>query len=154
MRWSRFISSTWRRRSTAAVEVPVSGIIAGVPVRGIIDLLDTEGHIIDVKTAKKKPSGIRPDYRLQVATYDALCPQAHGEARLDTIVKTKSVQTVQHTITLGASDVQYVEAVYPMVRDAIQDGIYYPRRDSALCSRRYCAHWQACIREFGGEVAA
>jgi hypothetical protein len=43
----------------AAVELPVVGEIAGVRVRGIIDLQDTSGRIIDVKTAVRKPSRIK-----------------------------------------------------------------------------------------------
>jgi hypothetical protein len=32
----------------AAVEVPISGAIAGVPVRGIADILTTDGMVVDV----------------------------------------------------------------------------------------------------------
>jgi hypothetical protein len=39
--------------------LPVVGEIAGARVRGIIDLLDTSGRIIDVKTAARKPSRIK-----------------------------------------------------------------------------------------------
>jgi CRISPR/Cas system-associated exonuclease Cas4 (RecB family) len=42
----------------AAVELPVVGQIAGVTVRGFIDLLDSSGCIIDLKTAARKPSEI------------------------------------------------------------------------------------------------
>jgi hypothetical protein len=37
------------------VELPVEGVIAGVRVQGIVDLLDTEGRIIDCKTAARRP---------------------------------------------------------------------------------------------------
>ena len=49
-------------------------------------------------------------------------------------------------------DVRHTETLYPMVRDAIQQGIYLPNRGSLLCSRRHCAFWRACEREFGGKV--
>src|SRR6516162_8398431 len=52
-----------------AVEVPVSGEIAGVKVRGIVDILDAEGRIIDIKTAPRKPSRISGDHAFQLATY-------------------------------------------------------------------------------------
>src|SRR5262245_45907049 len=74
----------------AAVEVPVSGEIGGVPVRGFIDLVDQEGRIIDLKTASRKPSGVEPDYAFQLATYAQLLPDASGTVRLDTIVATKA----------------------------------------------------------------
>jgi hypothetical protein len=39
-----------------------------------------------------------------------------------------------------------------MVQDSIRDGVYLPRRNSPLCSRRYCRYWRECEREFGGRV--
>jgi RecB family exonuclease len=42
----------------AGVEFEVTGRIAGVSVRGFVDLMDVHGAIIDVKTAARKPSGI------------------------------------------------------------------------------------------------
>ena len=42
----------------AAVEVPFSGTIADVPVRGIADLVTVVGMVIDIKTASRKPSGL------------------------------------------------------------------------------------------------
>ena len=55
-----------------------------------VDVLDEEGRVVDVKTAARKPSGISPDYAFQLATYRQLSPGASGEARLDTLVKTKT----------------------------------------------------------------
>jgi hypothetical protein len=49
----------------AAAELRVTGEIGGVPVQGYIDVMDVNG---DVKTASKKPSGVRADYRIQVGT--------------------------------------------------------------------------------------
>jgi hypothetical protein len=48
-----------------AIEMRVAGEIAGVKVRGILDLLDSHGRICDLKTAARKPSAIAPDYALQ-----------------------------------------------------------------------------------------
>ena len=42
----------------AAVELHVEGEISGVKVEGWIDLLDVQGRVIDIKTAKARPSGI------------------------------------------------------------------------------------------------
>ena len=41
----------------AALELPVQGLIGGVAVRGFVDLLDTSGRVIDLKTAVRKPTG-------------------------------------------------------------------------------------------------
>jgi hypothetical protein len=74
----------------AAVEMRVEGEIGGIRVQGWIDLMDVDGRIIDLKTAGRKPSGIESDYKFQIATYTQLTPGASGEARLDTLVKTKT----------------------------------------------------------------
>jgi len=85
----------------AAVEVPFSGIIAGVAVRGIADLMTTDGTIIDVKTASRKPSAVAADHALQLGTYADLLPSASGRARIDTLVGTKDPQLVQIDYTPG-----------------------------------------------------
>jgi hypothetical protein len=138
----------------AAVELDVAGEIGGVPVRGRVDLIDEEGCIVDVKTAARKPSGIAPGYAFQLATYRQITPCASGEVRLDTLVKTKTVQLVQQAYTVGAQDIGAVEVMYPLVRDGIAGGLYFPNRQSFSCSRRNCAYWRDCEREFGGTIEA
>src|SRR5258708_35509500 len=53
----------------AAVELRVEGEIAGVRGRGWIDVLDMDGRIIDLKTAKVSPSGIEPMTTFHLPTY-------------------------------------------------------------------------------------
>jgi hypothetical protein len=48
----------------APVESRVSGIIDGVKVAGYVDLLDSEGRLIDSKTAIKPIRGIAHDHRV------------------------------------------------------------------------------------------
>jgi hypothetical protein len=146
----------------AAVELPVGGMIAGVRVRGIIDLLDASGRIIDVKTAARKPSRVRtpqgeqyevaPDYRFQVATYRQLEPRASGVARVDTLIKTKVPALVEPEITIDVADLAATEKLYPLVQRGIRGGFFQPNRSHFMCSKRYCAFWRACEREFGGRV--
>jgi PD-(D/E)XK nuclease superfamily len=136
-----------------AVELPVEGSIGGARVRGIVDLLDAEGRIIDCKTAARRPVGITAEYSLQLTTYAIITPGATGVCRLDTVTKAKSVQLVQQTCDIGPEDRRYAETLYPMVQEAMRDGIYTPRRGSTLCSRRYCGYWRECEREFDGRIS-
>lgn len=135
-----------------AVEQTVQGEIAGVNVRGIVDLLDTDGCVVDFKTASKRPNGLLADHRLQLTTYAMITPGASGLCRLDTVTKTKTVQVIQQSYQVGSEDRRFAEALYPMVQDSIQDGIYPPHRSSPMCSRRYCGYWCECEHEFGGRV--
>jgi len=44
------------------------------------------------------------------------------------------------------------EKLYPLVREAMREGIYLPNRSSNLCSYRHCSFAAACEAEFGGRV--
>jgi hypothetical protein len=135
----------------ALVEHPIAGEIGGVRVRGYIDLMDTDGRIIDLKTASKKPAGITADYKLQLAIYVMSTPGAHS-ARLDTITKQKTPQWVPQSYVIDHGERRYVETLLPFLQDGMKDGRYWPARDHNLCSRKYCPFWRACEREFGGVV--
>jgi len=135
-----------------AVELPVEGVIAGVRVHGIVDLLDVAGRIVDFKTAARRPAGITPEYRLQLTTYSMITPGASGPCRLDTVTKTRTAELIQQNCEIGPEERRYAETLYPMAQEAMRDGIYPPRRGSHLCSRRYCGYWRECEREFGGRV--
>jgi CRISPR/Cas system-associated exonuclease Cas4 (RecB family) len=149
----KYVAEALPETEPAAVEVPVSGTIAGVPVRGIADIVTTDGMVIDIKTASRKPSGLAADHALQLATYARLVPGASGETRIDTLVSTKETQLIQIEHTPGDAGKRLVERVYPLVAEGIAGGLYLPNRSSSVCSRRYCAFADACEREFGGSVA-
>ena len=135
-----------------ALERKVSGEIAGVPVIGWIDMLDADGRIIDLKTAKAKPSGIESGYAFQLATYRQLEPLSNGKARLDTLVATKTPQLVTIGYEVSVQDQLATRRLYPLVREGMREGLYFPNRGSNLCSRRYCNFCDACEREYGGKV--
>jgi CRISPR/Cas system-associated exonuclease Cas4 (RecB family) len=136
----------------AAVEVRVEGEIGGVTVQGWVDLLDVNGRILDLKTAARKPSSIAPEHRFQIATYVQLTPGANGEARLDTLVKTKRPALVTQSFTITEQDVLATRALYPLAQTIMQSERCMPNRLSMMCSRRNCSFWRCCQQEWGGEV--
>ena len=143
------------RIEPAAVEFEVSGLIAGVPVLGYVDLMDVNGTIIDVKTAKKKPVGVRVNHRLQVATYRQLAPGASGVGKVDTLVKgSKTIGLHEQTFEVNEADIKSTAVLYPAVQEAMRSGLYMPNRGSYLCSRRNCSFWSRCEEEYGGQVAS
>lgn len=136
----------------AAVEMRVAGEIGGTRVQGWIDLLDASGRIIDIKTAARRPSGIEPDHRFQLATYAQLIPAASGEVRLDTLVKTKTPGLVTQNFTIGHQDLIATQRLYGLAQQAMRSELYMPNRLSISCSRRNCGYWRRCEGELGGEV--
>lgn len=136
----------------AAVEIKVSGRIGGVLVHGYVDLLDVEGRIIDFKTAARKPGAVSHDHRFQVATYTQLADGASGEARLDTLTKTKEPDLIAQSFSVTRADLDSTRMLYPLVQQSIRKAVFVPNRSSHMCSRRYCSFWRACEKEFGGAV--
>jgi hypothetical protein len=136
----------------AAVELDVQGEIAGVAVRGRVDVLDVEGRLIDFKTASRRPSCVSPDYAFQLATYRQITPGASGAVRIDSLVKTQTVQIVQQAYTVEEPDIRATQVLYPMAQKAMGSGMYCPNRQSMLCSQKHCSFWKHCEEEFGGRV--
>lgn len=137
-----------------AVDLAVEGVIAGVPVRGFVDLLDADGRIIDLKTANKSPSkDVRPDYRMQVTSYARITPGACGHARLETVVRLKrDIKVTVQSFEITDADDRMIDTLYPLAQAGMRAGLYAPNRSSLLCARRYCSYWRECEREFGGQV--
>jgi hypothetical protein len=136
----------------AAVELDVHGEVGGVAVRGRVDVLDVEGRLIDFKTASRRPSSVSPDYAFQLATYRQITPGASGEVRIDSMVKTQTVQIVQQGYTVGEADIRATQVLYPMAQKAMGSGMYCPNRQSLLCSQKHCSFAKQCEEEFGGRV--
>jgi CRISPR/Cas system-associated exonuclease Cas4 (RecB family) len=136
----------------AAVEEHVEGEIGGVPVHGYIDVRTIEGRVIDIKTAKRKPTGITPAHRLQAGTYVLLHPEASGEATISTLTKTKTVALQQDSMTILPPDRKLIEKLYSITRDQMQTGLVAPNRASFLCGK-YCSFKGRCADDYGGTFA-
>jgi hypothetical protein len=136
----------------AAVELDVAGEISGVAVRGRVDVLDVEGRLIDFKTASRRPSCVAPDYAFQLATYRQITPGASGEVRIDSLVKTQTVQVVQQAYTVEEPDLRATQVLYPLAQKAMGSGMYCPNRQSMLCSQKHCRFWMHCEKQFGRRV--
>jgi CRISPR/Cas system-associated exonuclease Cas4 (RecB family) len=136
----------------AAVELDVQGEISGVRVRGRVDVLNVEGRLIDFKTASRRPSCVSPDYAFQLATYTQFTPGASGDVRIDSLVKTQTVQIVQQAYTVEEPDIRATRVLYAMAQKAMGSGMYCPNRQSLLCSQKHCSFWKHCEEEFGGRV--
>jgi CRISPR/Cas system-associated exonuclease Cas4 (RecB family) len=156
---ARALAVLWWTAAAASIEpeqieMQITGQIAGIVVNAVIDIVDTSGMIVDIKTAAKKPNGISASHMLQVTTYAMLHSPADEShtVRLDYLTKTKTPAYVQLKTGLAEEDYVYAESIYPMVAEAMDDGLYLPHRAGNLCSRKLCAFWRACEAEYGGNV--
>lgn len=149
---AKYLDEAAPKIEPAGVEIRVWGEIVGVRVQGWVDLLDVNGRIIDIKTSARKPSCISPEYRFQIATYTQLTHGASGEARVDTLVKTKKPGLVTQSFTVTDQDLLATRELYPLAQRAMRSALYMPNRLSMSCSRRNCSFWRHCERQWGGEV--
>jgi CRISPR/Cas system-associated exonuclease Cas4 (RecB family) len=136
----------------AAVEMHVEGMINGVSVQGFLDVLDVEGRVIEIKTAKARPPSIDPMHKFQLASYVRLMPGAIGAARIDTLVKTKSPQLIQQSFSITERELRATDTLYPLAQELMRGDVFVPNRQSMMCSRRNCAYWRHCEEKWGGEV--
>ena len=72
---TKYMDQTAPTIDPAAVELKVEGEIAGIKVRGWIDLLDVGGRVIDIKTAKAKPA---PSSHAQIPGRNLCAPHPRG----------------------------------------------------------------------------
>jgi len=151
---SRYVAEAAPAIRPAAVEEKVEGVIAGVRVQGGVDIREENGTIRDIKTASRRPNDVAAAHRFQLATYIQIAPEPAEMAYVDTLVKTKQPQLVQISHRVDDRAIRQTQVMYPLVQDAMRGGLYVPNRSSNLCSRKHCAFWHACEREFGGKVSA
>jgi hypothetical protein len=135
----------------AALELSVQGVIGGVAVRGFVDLLDTSGRIIDLKTAARKPTGVSADYAFQVATYGSFARGPTGRRAWIPWWPPKAPGGYAGVHGLAGGSEDDGEAV-SVGAGGDARGIYLPNRSSNLCSYKHCAFAAVCESEFGGRV--
>ena len=137
-------------RCRGPLVTPCGALLRNPPFRVLP--LDVEGRLIDFKTAARRPSCVSPNYAFQLATYRQITPGASGEVRIDSLVKTQTVQIVQQAYTVEKPDIRATQVLYPMAQKAMGSGMYCPNRQSLLCSQKHCSFWKQCEEEFGGRV--
>ena len=135
----------------AAIEQrTMRGVLASVRIQAQFDILDEDGMIIAINTARIAPSGIDPMHRFELTTCYRLAGGASGVVRSDTLVNSESPQCVSQVWEINEADIQLTDALYPVAREAMRRGYYMPNRGSIDCSRHQCPHWRRCEQDFGG----
>jgi putative RecB family exonuclease len=115
-------------------------------LKGIIDLVDVEGRIIDHKTAKRSmaPDDVAADIQLTcyALAYRSLFGAPEKELRFDVMVRTKVPKLQQIPTTRTQEDIQRFLKIVGFVSKAIQSGIFYPCGNRQVCS--WCGYYGLC----------
>ena len=115
-------------------------------LKGIIDLVDVEGVIIDHKTAKRSmaPDDVAADIQLTcyALAYRSVFGAQEKELRFDVMVRTKVPKLQQIPTTRTEEDIQRFLKILGFVSKAIESGIFYPCGNRQVCS--WCGYYGLC----------
>jgi hypothetical protein len=137
----------------AAIEQQtIRGVLASVRIQAQFDILDEDGMIIAISTARNAPSSVDPMHRFELTTGYRLASGHTGVVRSDTLVTSQSPQCISQVWEINEADIQLTDALYPVAQEAMRPGYYMPNRGSVRCSRHQCPHWRRCEQDFGGVV--
>jgi hypothetical protein len=92
-------------------------------------------------------------HRFEPATCSRLAEGASGQVRSDILVTGRRPGHAVQMWDVTATDIQWMDALYPLAQHARQRGYYMPNRSSISCRRNQCPYWRRCEQDFGGMVA-
>jgi len=130
---------------------PATKEVVDVPLRGVIDLIETDGTVVEFKTAQRRqpPSSLPDDVQLTAYSYayQHLFGRPPTGLRRVTLLRTRWPAIERQSTTRGLQDYVGLVALATEVRRGIRAGIFVPNRGCWLC--RDCEYDQDC-REWTG----
>jgi hypothetical protein len=92
------------------------GVLASVRIQAQFDILDEDGMIIAISTARNAPSSVDPMHRFELTTGYRLASGPSGVVCSDTLVTSESPQCVSQVWEINEADIQLTNALYPVVQ--------------------------------------
>ena len=74
------------------------------------------------------------------------------ELGLDYLIKNKSPKIQQVRWKPNNTDKKYTLGLIKNVANGIDNETYIPNRSHFMCSKKFCAYWKECEKNFGGKV--
>lgn len=125
---------------------PETGEDLELRLRGVIDLVETDGAVVDLKTAARSmPSG-DVERHLQLSIYALVQFIRTGEIpalRLDMLLKTKVARLELCPTTRSLGDLAWTARLIARTAQAIAAGLFYPNPSWRCSECEYFAHCQA-----------
>jgi putative RecB family exonuclease len=130
---------------------PVTGEVLDVPLRGVIDLIEADGTIVEFKTALKRaaPADLPDDVQLTAYSYgyELLFGRPPTTLRRVTLLRTRTPAIDTQGTGRGPRDYERLFHLGKAVRQGIHAGVFLPNRGCWLC--RDCEYDRDC-REWTG----
>jgi len=118
-------------------------------LKGVVDIIQYDGTIVDTKTSKRSPSAEQLDKDLQLTAYSLgyriITGRPENGLRMDYIVRTKSPKIV--TLTAEPRTEKEVDRLLKLlgyVARAIRDKLFYPQPHNFMCTPTGCGYWLIC----------
>jgi alkylhydroperoxidase/carboxymuconolactone decarboxylase family protein YurZ len=127
---------------------PTTGECLGVPFRGIVDLVEEDGTLVDLKTAARATPQADVDRHLQLSTYALAVFLKTGKVpalRLDVLLKSSKPRLEQIGTTRTVGELAWTARLIQRTTWAIEEGHFFPN-PSWRCSdceyREPCQGWR------------
>jgi len=124
---------------------PETGEDLSVRLRGIIDLIEVDDTVVELKTAARAlPSG-DIERHLQLSTYALvylLLHQVVPKLRIDMLLKTKAPRLERFETTRNRADLAWTARLIERTARAIEAGHFYPNPSWRCTECEYFAHCQ------------
>lgn len=123
---------------------PETGECLDVPFRGIVDLVEEDGTLVDLKTAARSTSPDDLERHLQLSTYALAVLLRTGSVpklRLDVLLKTSKPRLERLPTSRTVQELAWVARLIQRTVWAIEEGHFFPN-PSWWCSE--CEYFAAC----------
>lgn len=124
---------------------PETGELLDVRIRGIIDLVEADQTLVDLKTAGRTLEQGGLERHLQLSTYALAFLLQHGDIpklRLDMLLKTAKPRLERHQTTRSIEDLVWTARLIREVSLAIETEHFYPNPSWRCTECEYFAHCQ------------
>ena len=124
---------------------PETGELLDVRIRGIIDLVEADQTLVDLKTASRTLEQGGLERHLQLSTYALAFLLQHGaipKLRLDMLLKTAKPRLERHLTTRSVEDLRWTARLIQEVALAIQTEHFFPNPSWRCTECEYFAHCQ------------
>ncbi|MBT9133107.1 MAG: hypothetical protein DDT33_01638 [Firmicutes bacterium] len=135
-----------------AIEVYKKVMVGGIPVSGRIDLILTNGKVIDHKVSGRTMSQLDADRDLQVTFY-AMLEDAPIEFDFHMAVTTKEPKIVCVSTKRTVKNIIWCKNLVRKVWEGINSGIFAPNPTTYRCSPSFCSFQDYCANDCGEPYA-
>ncbi len=125
---------------------PESGELLDVPLRGVVDLVEADGTLVDLKTAGRAVAPQDVERHLQLSTYALATYLLQGRVpplRLDVLLKTRTPRLERYPTNRSIPELSWTARLIRSVVEAIEAGKFFPN-PSWRCAE--CEYFAACQR--------